>query len=271
MNTYSRDFALLIPCFNNTNGLITSLRSIHYPKDKCEIIVVDDGSTPALSAEELQREVPLLSIKILRTDRNQGVAKALNTGLEWILANSDAIYIARLDAGDTCHQDRFFKQVEFLNEHPEIALLGSWARFENENGVEGYDYITKITHDEILKEMHYKCSFIHPSVMFRKYVVSELGLYPTNYPYAEDYAFFWSMLKKYKGAVFPEIFISIIYSSGTVSVANYSRQLTSRKEIVKKFGETSWLKLAGIITLSMKQLLPDKIVRKLKLLLAPDK
>ena len=41
--------------------------------------------------------------------------------------------------------------------------------------------------------------------------------------------------------------------------------------IVKKFGETSWLKLAGIITLSMKQLLPDKIVRKLKLLLAPDK
>lgn len=127
MSAFPIDFVLLIPCYNNKKGLIASLKSVQYPKEKCEILIVDDGSNPALSAEQLQNEVPFLYIKVIRVEKNLGIVNALNVGLNWILNNCDTMYIARLDAGDSCYPDRFYKQTEFLNKHPEIALLGTCA------------------------------------------------------------------------------------------------------------------------------------------------
>lgn len=263
MNPSSIDFVLLIPCFNNSDGLMRSLESISYPKNKYEILVIDDGSMIPISEIGLKEKLPELPIQIIRLNVNQGIVHALNTGLKILSSRKDIKYIARLDAGDSCSMDRFYKQVDFLDKTPEISILASWARFENDSG-KGYDYTTETTHDKILNEMHFKCSFIHPSVMFRAEIMNTIGFYPENYPYAEDYAFFWKILKLYKGAVIPEKLVYIEFSKKNVSVENYRKQLFSRKRVIKEFGNNPFRKLIGLGILNLKFVLPLKIIQILK-------
>ena len=267
MNTKSIDFVLLIPCYNNTSGLSRSIASVSYPPSKFEILIVDDGSEVPITKNDLQLVDNAVTINILRLESNQGIVQALNAGLTELKSRNDFKYIARLDAGDTCDTSRFHKQVFFLDNHKEIALLASWARFENLNSSKGYDYITKTTHQEIVKEMHRKCSFIHPTVMFRKGVLDTIGLYPLAYPHAEDYAFFWKILKSNKCAVIPEKMVKIMLANENVSSKNYKKQLRSRKEIVKKFEDNSLYRLIGVAILNLKIWAPVWVVQSLKLLL----
>lgn len=264
MNKQLIDFVLLIPCYNNSDGLARSLKSVVYTKNKFEVVIVDDGSTPPINAVSLQEQFQGTTIHVIRLEQNKGIVNALNTGLNFLKSRSDIKYIARLDAGDTCDENRFFKQVGFLDTHAEIALLGSWARFENALSGKGYDYITKTSHEEILKEMHFKCSFIHPSVMFRRQVLNNVGIYLENYPHAEDYAFFWNILKSNKGAILPEKLVVIIFSDKNVSAIHYKKQLNSRKRVVKDFGTHYFYSLLGNMMQSFKAILPLSLILKLK-------
>lgn len=264
MNPTIIDFVLLIPCYNNIGGLSASLKSISYPAAKFEVLIVDDGSAIPITKNALQAAHPGMNIHIIRLDSNQGIVQALNAGLTALRLRSDFTYIARLDAGDTCDEQRFRKQVDFLNKYPDIALLASWARFQSHSSDSGYDYITKTTHEEIVKEMHSKCSFIHPSVMFRKEVLDSIGLYPSMYPYAEDYAFFWTILKNYKGAVLPEKLVTIVFSDKNISSENYKKQLQSRKKIVQDFGDRFPDKWVGRAMLNFKLIMPRAFIQFLK-------
>ncbi len=266
MNSKNIDFVLLIPCYNNISGLSASLKSISYPVARFEVLIVDDGSEVPVTKNGLQMQDTAMTIRILRLARNQGIVQALNTGLTQLKSRTDIKYIARLDAGDTCDEQRFYKQVDFLDKHTDIAIVASWARFQNASSTKGYDYITKTTHEEIVKEMHYKCSFIHPSVMLRKEVLDTVGLYPTTYPHAEDYAFFWKILQSYKGAIISELLMNISFSENNISSQNYAKQLHSRKKIVKQFGDQIIHKMIGMTLLTIKQLLPKKFVDQLKYL-----
>ena len=94
------DFYLLIPCYNNVEGLIRSLRSVVYPKEKCKVLIVDDGSLTPVTIELLPADIlQQLQIEIIRLNGNKGITEALNTGLRLILQRNDALYTARLDCG----------------------------------------------------------------------------------------------------------------------------------------------------------------------------
>jgi len=259
-----KDFILLIPCYNNFDGLVKSVNSVHYPLDKFEILIVDDGSEISITIENLKINNSELNIQLIRLEKNQGIVTALNTGLKAIKNRTDYKYIARLDAGDTCHPERFTKQVQFLDINPDVFLLGTWCRFENPITKKGYDYITKTKHKEIIKQMHYKCSFIHPTVMFRKKVLETIGDYPTDYQHAEDYSYFWSIMKIYKTAILPQKLVSIELSGSAVSSVNYRRQIGSRKKIAQKYGTIQRFKFLGILILLIKLLIPKSIIQCIK-------
>jgi glycosyltransferase involved in cell wall biosynthesis len=257
------DFILLIPCYNNFNGLLKSINSIQYTADRFEILIVDDGSSNPISIDELKKNNASITIQIIRLEKNLGILNALNTGLKELKARNDYKYIARLDAGDLCHPERFTKQVYFLDQHPDIFLLGTWCRFTNPETGKGYDYTTKINHADIVKEMHLKCSFIHPTVMFKREVLNEIGFYP-EYPYTEDYAFFWKIAKRFKTAILPELLVTVTTSENNISSKNYSQQLRYRKKIVSEFGNSLTLKFYSLSLLNFKILLPKKIISFLK-------
>jgi hypothetical protein len=189
---------------------------------------------------------------------------ALNTGLQWIQKNLSVLYIARLDCGDICHPHRFERQVDHLNQHQEIFLLGTWCQFKNYSNNLSYKYKTPVTHHAIVKQMHVRNVFIHPSIMFRKEIIDDGIFYPKEYPHAEDYAFCWFILIKYKGAVLNEFLLTCELTQKGISLQNRGKQLHSRMRIIATFATNFGLKFYGMLRLILVSLIPPSILNKMK-------
>ena len=259
------DFCVLIPCYNDEPGLVESLQSIQYEAGRYTVVVVDDGSTIPIDMEVLKSSVPhIRHLQVLRLSQNSGITTALNTGLQWILENTSAPYIARLDCRDTCDPQRFYKQVIFLNTHTDVGLLGSWCTFRQAATGISYTYTTPLQHEEIIKAMHLRNVFIHPTVMFRAALVQATGPYPYNYPHAENYAFFWKLLRVTQGAVLNESLTCCALLQHGISASNRRAQLRSRMKVVWHFGDNFILKLIGILKLCILMVMPNTLLLRLK-------
>ena len=125
-----------------------------------------------------------------------------NRGLK--LAQSD--YIALLDADDICFPERFEKQIRFLEEHPEVAVLGSDLEIIDSTGKTiGYrTYPTSAI--QVAQALRLANPLAQPSVMYRKAAVIEAGGYQyTRFKYVEDYELWCRMATRgYKLANIPE-------------------------------------------------------------------
>jgi glycosyltransferase involved in cell wall biosynthesis len=259
------DFCLLIPCYNNIEGLIFSLKSVYYYPDRFLVIVVDDGSLVPPTIETIKSGANIeYGITILRSEKNMGIVHALNKGLEWIEKNITTKYIARLDCGDTCSPGRFYKQVEYMDKHPDTTLLGSWCVFENRKTLFKYHYKTPINHKHIIKGMHFRNVFIHPTVIFRASLLRKTGYYPENFAYAEDYAFFWKLVKQGPSHILDEFLVNSEITSEGISFKNRQKQLAERAKVITEHGTNSLLKIAGKLRIKVLHILPKQLVLRLK-------
>jgi glycosyltransferase involved in cell wall biosynthesis len=259
------DFCLLIPCYNNTAGLLASLETVNYRPNHFVVLVVDDGSSVPVDERAVHERLgPAFPVVILRSGANEGITKALNRGLQWIITQTDARFIARLDCGDRCHADRFYEQVACLDANAGVGLLGTWCRFEERGTGRGYVYRTPVSHDAIVRAMHFRNVFIHPAVMFRTLLIQEAGLYPEDFEYAEDYAYFWKIARLQKTAIIDKILVTCELNPGGLSSSNRKRQLSARWKVVKTFASNQILKILGFIRLKTLQILPNAFLLRLK-------
>lgn len=247
------------------DGLIASILSVHYISDKFLIVIVDDGSNDPVNEEALNtRLVKSYPLKVIRLSNNSGITVALNTGLQWIYNNCDTAYIARLDAGDTCDSERFYIQVNEMRQHSDAILCGSWCKFLSKKTNISYLYKTPVDSTSIRKEMYFRNVFIHPTVMFKKDVITLIGLYPDDFPHTEDYAYFWRMLKAGNSIIIPKILTICEMNEKGISLTNRRAQIQARQQVVKKFGVNPYLKVLGIIKLWMLLIIPNTLILRLK-------
>jgi glycosyltransferase involved in cell wall biosynthesis len=73
-------------------------------------------------------------IELHYNEKKLGFPSSLNKGLSF----SNAKYIARIDSDDTCHPERFEKQISYLEEHSNIDVLGSWMSYDNSEKIRAY-------------------------------------------------------------------------------------------------------------------------------------
>jgi glycosyltransferase involved in cell wall biosynthesis len=264
-NTRPLAFTLLIPCFNNKEGLIRSLESVKYPPDQFAILIIDDGSEEPVKASWFEGRVDAaMSIEILRLPANRGITAALNAGLEAISVGKDVRYVARLDCADICSPRRFYEQVAFLDQHSDVDLVGSWCYFRDPVTGSTYTYRTPTGHNDIRKGMYFKNMFIHPTVMWRVSALEKTRVYPSVFPHAEDYGFFQELLGKGRGAVIPESLVTCEINPKGISIRHRQEQLRSRIKVVRAFGENRWLTAMGVLKLWCLQLVPYRLVLGLK-------
>ncbi|WP_162052394.1 glycosyltransferase [Pontibacter pamirensis] len=259
------DIVILIPHFNNLAGLKKSLNSIHF-SSKLDVLIVDDGSIVKPTLEELQKDFSgMLHLHLLFNDQNQGIEKTLNKGLAYIQSNMSCKYIARLDCGDICDSNRFVKQKHFLDTNEEVYLLGSWVEFFYKDEAI-YTYRAPAKHKDIVQNMYLKCSFIHPSVMFRTKALRKIGVYPLNYKAAEDYAFFFKFVKNYKTHILPEVLTFCELNPGGISRTKRTIQQKSKIKVIKDNSSLSPYFVIGLIRNYTLLLLPYHVVAKAKAL-----
>lgn len=156
-----------------------------------EFIIYDDGSEG--EAAEYLQELSLLDgrIRVIRNEENKGLAFSLNR----CIGEAKGRYLARMDADDISLPDRFRKEYEFLETHPEYAWVGSNAKvFEKEN-VWG----TLVMAEEPNQYNFLPFSpFIHPSVMFRRELFEEGSAYKSAQETmrCEDYELFLRLYRR---------------------------------------------------------------------------
>jgi glycosyltransferase involved in cell wall biosynthesis len=152
--------------------IIQSLRDI-------ELLIINDGSTDS-TQRILHRYCKRdKRIKIIRNKTNLGFTKSLNKGLR----RARGKYIARIDADDICMPDRFQIQHDFLESHPEIFLVGSWAENIDEKGNKLSLFRPPCEPEEIARTMETRNCMFHISIMFRN---TREYLYREKMCYTED-------------------------------------------------------------------------------------
>lgn len=238
--------AVLIPHYNNPQALRVSLESIA-ADDPADVYVVDDGSQAPPSAADVRSAVAGdRRVEVIVLPANVGIEGALNTGLDRIIADGYE-FIARLDCGDRNVGRRFAEQIEYLDSHPEVILLGGAAQFVDPDGVPLFVRTMPATHDEIAAFMRLNSAFMHPAVMFRASAAARLGHYPTEFPAAEDYAYFWRFLDAGQVANLTTVLIEYEVDPHGISRSKRSRQLHSRLQVQRLHSDGSFAARWGIL------------------------
>lgn len=205
--------AVLIPVFNGQRGLERSLASLRSEAVPFEVFVVDDGSAPPMV---VPRELAY-PVTLIRLPDNRGITAALNAGLERILS-AGFEYIGRLDADDISLPGRFAAQMEFLDQHPCHAVVGTQAHVTNEQGRHLYVFRPPTDHDALMCELHYRNPMCHPSVMIRSSALRAVGLYTDDYLGGEDYDLWLRLARHYKLANLDQVFL--LKEAGSASITS---------------------------------------------------
>lgn len=178
--------SVLMPIFNAEKTLVECLDSIlDQTLEEFELVAVNDNSTDR--SVEVLRSYNDSRISIIE-NQQKGIVSALNLGLQ--SCRSDLV--ARMDADDVMYVDRLKKQFAVMTDDASITLCATQARkFPEEIIKAGYaEYMhwqnACLSRQDIGNQIYIESPFAHPSVMFRKHRVMELGGYKQG-EFPEDY------------------------------------------------------------------------------------
>ena len=256
--------AVLIPHYNNPEGLAASLASIGQ-EEHVDVLMVDDGSRVNPINEELMRRSFKANgqLMYIYMPQNRGIEYALNTGLEY-LHKKGYSYIARLDCGDLCLNNRFAVQQQFLEANPSVKLVGSNVAAVDLQGGHLYNLVVPETYEQLKRKMYLNCQVIHPSAMLNAEVLNTVGYYPDNYKYAEDYAYFFKIMKKYEIANIQQNLVQIEINPSGISATRRKKQVQSRLRIMADNFYFGFYPVYGILRSLLLYVMPTGLILALK-------
>jgi glycosyltransferase involved in cell wall biosynthesis len=184
-----------------------------------EFVVIDDGSTDRTAeilGEYASRDGRL---RVLRHE-NKGRATSLNAGIG--LATGK--YIARMDADDVAMPYRLEEQVDFLERHAEVGLVGGAIELINATGLVVKTARPPLEDAEIRSVMLRYNPMFHPTVVIRKEVVLAAGGYRKALLDADDYDLWLRMSERSRLANLGTTMVKYRVHSGQVSIRNLEHQ-----------------------------------------------
>ncbi len=148
-----------------------------------ELIICDDGSSDGTASvvKRWQARFPE-KITFLQNERNRGLSVSLNR----CLAQARGKYIARMDGDDLCSPERFEKELQYLQEHPEYAVVSTDMQCFDEKGVWG---LRAYPTDPVPSDLVHGVPFCHAACMAERKCIADAGGYSeeADYERVEDY------------------------------------------------------------------------------------
>ncbi len=125
-----------------------------------ELIICDDGS-----CEEAKALIDKFADQDARVRLVRGQEKILlSEKLNVCLAAARGAWIARMDDDDYSYPQRFQKQMDFLQNHPEIDFIGCNVRYQTEAG----SIFSNFPENPTPKDFLFSMPYIHPTLIFRR-------------------------------------------------------------------------------------------------------
>lgn len=163
-----------------------------------EFICIDDASTDG--SAELLASVQDKRVHLVRNRQQTGLSVVLNRALR--LARG--VYWARMDADDISLPNRLEQQAAFLNDHPEISLVGAWAK--TIGLAEEQTWKMSSNPAAVKAELLFNSPFVHSAIMLRRQDFLQARLrYNPSVVRAQDFDLWERASQKLKMANLPKV------------------------------------------------------------------
>lgn len=227
-----------------------------------EYIICDDGSVNNTYKVLTEYAEADSRIKIIRNEKNQGLAYSLNRCIK----EAQGEYIARMDADDISAQDRLESQLEFLQQHEEYAVVGCFSELIDESGVWGRRQMPVAPEKN---DFLWGSPFMHPTVMMRREVLEAVGGYRVARETLrlEDYDMFMRMyIEGYKGANLNRYLYQFREDKAAFGRKKYSYRIDEVKIRAMYFGRLGLLPKGYLYMIKplIVGLIPQKVLRRLR-------
>jgi len=148
-----------------------------------EVILVDDGYTDA-TQQVAESFAVSLTLRVLANSVDSGVAASLNRGI----AGGESLFIARLDADDIAHPERFAQQLALIDANPNVEVCSSDMPMFQTVAAGSSAVRRQPATDAGIKAMMLQYNALsHPTVIVRRSFFDTVGLYDPAFDFAEDY------------------------------------------------------------------------------------
>ncbi len=188
-----------------------------------EIILIDDASTdntPQILGGYTQENL----IKITNS-KNLGLTRSLNKAL----TVAQGKFIARQDADDISHPERFRRQSDFLLASPEIGLLGTSYYVIDQHGQILDISRPPTADDQLRKSLERGNIFCHGSVMMRRDILEKVGGYNEYFRVTQDYDLWLRLSEHSQIANIDEILYRLRFLSESMTRKSRGLQLSYRR------------------------------------------
>jgi glycosyltransferase involved in cell wall biosynthesis len=250
--------SVIVPIYNEPRvSLFESLNSIkRQTLSDFECLLIDDSSEEDTLRTCADFCTSDSRFKHYRPEHRLGLAGSLNYGIHI----ASAPLIARFDADDFCIPERLKKQVEFMDNNPEVAVLGGWMEIINSSGGKVGLRKYPIKNSEIQRKLHYTNTLAHPTVIMRRSVVLACGNYKQSLESAEDLDLWLRMSGLgYRFANLPEVLVIYKQDITIRKNSNWKSNLLVRLNNIRisNLGD----RVLGIVLISAWCMFPESIRR----------
>lgn len=231
MSQENPKISVLVPVYNCDRYLSAAIDSIlNQTFIDFELLLMDDGSTdrsPEImkAYAEKDRRIRVFS------NPNQGIAKTLNA----LLREAKSDIVARMDGDDISFPDRFAKQFDFLQQHPEVVCIAASFDVIDEKS-RLINHCEVPTSDREIQDLLLRgiSLMIHPCAMYRKSVVVELGGYDETMVAASDLDLWLRLGEVGQLANLPETLIQYRLNKGSISHRKQEKQRNQAREACER-------------------------------------
>lgn len=207
--------SICMAAYNAEHFLRETLNSIVAQSfEDFEVVFVDDGSsdkTLAIAREYAARDS---RIRVFAHESNRGLIESRNLTVR----EAKAPLVAIADSDDCLHAERLQRQVNFLNDHPEIGVLGTAVKFVSDDGRK--EPTLTIYHEDasIRFFMRFLPCFWNTTTVYRRELIDYHEVYRAQFSAgAEDYDLWYRLLPKTKFANLPEALVTVRLHGASVT------------------------------------------------------
>ncbi|MEX2612059.1 MAG: glycosyltransferase [Gaiellaceae bacterium] len=218
---------VLLAVSNGERYLETALESVlRQTVSDLDLLVVDDGSTDATPA--ILKGIRDSRMRVLRSEDRQGLASALNRGLD----DARGRYVARLDADDVAFPHRLERQLRRMVSGSPVAVVGSAVMELAGAGRAGDVHAMPSGAAAVRWAALFSSPFFHPSVLVDREVLDRHRLrYDADYLESEDYDLWTRLLAHADGDNLTEPLILYRVHPGQASHARRDLQQAFQRRI----------------------------------------
>ena len=204
--------SIIMPVYNSASTIERSIKSvIKQNRSDVELIIMDAGSTDG-TLDIIERYSS--DIAVIHSSPDEGYADALNRGREY----STGECVMMLAADDVILDGALSKVKESMRAETDV-----WSGCQVDKVELGY-IMDRSSSD--LSRLNRGCSLKHPSTIFRKSVLDEIGGYNINYKCNADWDLFLRLYEKDANFQVEDIPVVLFDASG---MSNSNFELLSKE------------------------------------------